>query len=308
MTNKMILPKIYYVLRPLIPRFVQIYLRRYLINKKRKLYGHIWPIDESAGSLPEGWPGWPDGKQFAFIIMHDVDTIDGHDRCLQLADIEEKLDFRSIFYFVPERYQVSEGLRNELIKRGFGVGVHGLNHDGKLFSSKSVFDRRAKRINKYLKQWGTEGFSSPAMHHNLDWMPALNIKHATSTFDTDPFEPQPDGVRTIFPFWAPRNSYPDGYLELPYTLPQDFTLFVLMQEKNIDIWKKKLDWIAEKGGMALFNSHPDYMNFGGNKSDFEKYPVEFYKEFLVHVKNKYKGQYWNALPKDIARFWKLNIL
>jgi hypothetical protein len=51
-------------------------------------------------------------------------------------------------------------------------------------------------------------------------------------------------------------SLPRGYVELPYTLPQDFTLFTVMREKDIDIWKKKLDWIVEKGGMALLITHP----------------------------------------------------
>jgi len=42
-------------------------------------------------------------------------------------------------------------------------------------------------------------------------------------------------------------------VELPYSLPQDFSLFVIMRERNIDIWKIKLDWIVEKGGMALLH-------------------------------------------------------
>ena len=46
-------------------------------------------------------------------------------------------------------------------------------------------------------------------------------------------------------------------------MPQDHLLFVILQEKNIDIWKRKLDWIAEKGGMALLNTHSDYMSFDG---------------------------------------------
>jgi hypothetical protein len=54
-------------------------------------------------------------------------------------------------------------------------------------------------------------------------------------------------------------SLPRGYVELPYTLPQDFTLFTVMREKDIDIWKKKLDWIVEKGGMALLITHPVYL-------------------------------------------------
>ena len=75
-----------------------------------------------------------------------------------------------------------------------------------------------------------------------------------------PFEPQPDGVSTIFPFTVKNGGPEKSYIELPYTLPQDFLLFVLMRETTIDIWKRKLDWIAEKGGMALLIAHPDYMN------------------------------------------------
>ncbi len=94
------------------------------------------------------------------------------------------------------------------------------------------------------------------------------------------------------------------HVELPYTLSQDFTLFVIMQEKNINIWKKKLDWIVQQGGMALLTTHPDYINFDNAGCGPEEYPLEFYKEFLKYVKTEYKGEYWNALPKEMARFWK----
>ena len=143
------------------------------------------------------------------------------------------------------------------------------------------------------------------MYHNLELIHNLNVEYDASTFDTDPFEPQPDGMRTIFPFWVSGNYYKNGYVELPYTLPQDFLLFILLQQKNINTWKKKLDWIAEKGGMALFISHPDYISVNGN-SHYEKYPVTYYEEFLTYIKTKYKGQYWHVLPKDIARFWATN--
>ena len=66
------------------------------------------------------------------------------------------MGFRSSFNFVPERYgEISLDLLRELKQRGFGIGVHGLKHDGKLFSSKKIFDERAPRINAYLKKWGT---------------------------------------------------------------------------------------------------------------------------------------------------------
>lgn len=303
----MFLNRIFYNLKPYIPRRLQIFIRRQIVQHKRQLYKHIWPIDPNAGKPPDGWSGWPDQKRFALVLMHDVDTQKGHYNCHQLMNLEESLGFRSSFNFVPERYTVSQSLRNELTGRGFEVGVHGLKHDGKLFLSKRIFQERAVRINHYLQEWGSEGFTSPSMHHNLNWTHALKIKYDTSTFDTDPFEPQPDGVGTIFPFWVQGNSSQNGYVELPYTLPQDCTIFILMRERNIDIWKQKLDWIVDKGGMALLNSHPDYMNFGGSKMGIEEYPVKYYLEFLEYMKKKYEGKYWHVLPKDMARFWISNI-
>jgi len=275
-----------------------------VVLRKRELYKHIWPIDENAGKLPEGWPRWPGKKKFAFALMHDVETEKGHRKCNQVIKLEEETGFRSSFNFVPERYQVSSGIRKQLVEKGFEVVVHGLKHDGKLFISRKKFSKQAIRINQYLKDWQSVGFVSPSMHRNLDWMQDLDLEYDASTFDTDPFEPQPDGVGTIFPFWVQNGSKKKGFVELPYTLPQDFTLFVLMKERNIHIWKKKLDWIAEKGGMALLITHPDYMNCNKGRCKIEEYPMEFYKEFLDYVKTKYEGQYWHPLPKEMARFWK----
>ena len=294
--------KIYYQLKPFIPRWLQILLRRKLVLQKRLLCTDVWPIDEKAGKIPEGWTGWPEGKKFALVLTHDVETIRGHDRCHNLIKLEKELGFKSAYYFVPERYRVSRELRDYLTSEGFEVGVHGLKHDGKLYKSEKIFRKRALKINQYLKEWQAVGFGSPSMHNNLEWLHELNIEYDSSTFDTDPFEPQSEGVQTIFPFRVSDNSTNRGYVELPYTLPQDFTLFVLMQEKNIDIWKKKLDWIAEHGGMVLINAHPDYMDFEENGLGIEEYPAEYYKEFLKYIKSEYEGQYWNVLSMDIARF------
>ena len=298
------LNNIYYQLKPLIPRPLQIWLRRKVVLRKRKAYSDVWPILESAAEAPDGWASWPDQKRFAFVLIHDVDTASGQEKCLQLMKIEQALGFRSSFNFVPERYAVSEELRHHLASNGFEVGVHGLKHDGKLFSSRKVFQERAFKINKYLREWGSSGFTSPSMHHKLDWMHVLKIVYDISTFDTDPFEPQPDGVGTIFPFWVGDKNEHGGYVELPYTLPQDSTLFVIMKEKTPDIWKRKLDWIAENGGMVLLNSHPDYMNFNDTKMALEEYSSKHYQELLQYIKTRYKGRYWHVLPREIARFWR----
>lgn len=285
------------------PRSLQIALRRYIVLRKRRSCGHIWPIDQAAGKKPIGWSGWPDNKRFALILTHDVDTGTGQERCHRLANLEKKLGFRSSFNFVPERYPVSAELRHCLSNNGFEVGVHGLLHDGKLYQSRELFHKRATRINQYLAEWEAVGFRSPAMHHNLEWIHDLNIEYDASTFDTDPFEPQSDGVRSIFPFFVQGSRAQKGYVELPYTLPQDFTLFVLMKEKTTNIWKEKIDWIAENGGIALLNTHPDYMDFKGKKLKIDEYSYEYYEEFLHYIKAEYRTRYWHVLPKEMARFW-----
>jgi hypothetical protein len=331
----MLVQRIYYPIKPLLPRSLQIILRRSVVLRKRKSCANIWPIDEGAAKISEGWSGWPDGKKFALVLTHDVEAVEGQKKCYQLAELEMRLGFRSSFNFVAEGYRVDTELRYYLTSNGFEIGLHGLTHDGNLFKSRRKFLSRVPKINQYLKEWDAVGFRAPSMYHNLEWIGELGIEYDASTFDTDPFEPQPDGVRTIFPFWVavegraatasaisslsksnsvvlqpPSPSFQPptvsrmGFVELPYTLPQDHTIFVLMGEKDISIWKKKLDWIAKWGGMSMLNVHPDYINFGREKTKIGEYPVRYYEEFLHYVKDAYRGQYWHVLPRNIARFWR----
>ena len=292
----------YYSLKPWIPRRVQMALRRLRLVTRRKKYADVWPIDEQTGRAPPDWPGWPDGKRFALVLTHDVESRKGHDRCLALAELEQELGFRSSFNFVPEGYEVSAELRAELEKRGFEVGVHGLVHDGKLFKSRRIWQQRAARINDYLESWNAVGFRAPAMHHNLAWLRDLDALYDASTFDTDPFEPQPDGCGTIFPFRVEASGDRPGYVELPYTLPQDFTAFILLKDEGLDIWKQKLAWIAQRGGMAMLIAHPDYMAFGPDEPGSEEYPTQRYRDFLAHIQATYPGQYWHALPREVAAY------
>jgi glycosyltransferase involved in cell wall biosynthesis/peptidoglycan/xylan/chitin deacetylase (PgdA/CDA1 family) len=297
---------IYYFLKMFIPRPVQIYLRRILIRQKILRHKDIWPIDQTAASPPANWQGWPDGKKFALVLTHDVETEKGLNKCRDLMKIEEDMGFRSSFNFVAGDYEVPLDFIAEIKNRGFEVGVHGLHHNGNIFRSREIFEGQAFKINQFIKKWDAAGFRHPSMYHNLDMVHGLNIEYDASTFDTDPFEPQPDGMGTIFPIWIAGNGNQGGYVELPYTLSQDFLLFIVLQQKNIDIWKTKLDWIAENGGMALVNVHPDYMHFNKGKLKIDEYPVKYYAEFLQHIKTKYEGQYWQPLPKDMAHFWSTN--
>lgn len=278
--------------------------RREIAARKRKLTKDFWPISPGAAQAPNGWRGWPENKRFALILKHDVDTSRGLINCLKLANIEKKLNFRSSFYFVPEDYFVPPSLRRSLNESEFEVGVHGLKHDDKLFINRQGFEIRARKINICLKEWRAVGFASPSMLRNLEWTTDLDIEYGCSTFDTDPFEPQSEGMHTIFPFTVINKITKRKYIELPYTLPQDHCLFIILREKDNNIWKHKLDWIAKNGGMALLNTHPDYMNFEETPCSLEQYPVKYYIDLLEYIKTNYSGQYWHVLPYELARFWK----
>lgn len=297
----MILRNLYYSIKPVLSRRLQIGVRRAILKKKLSGVDGVWPINEAAGATPAGWSGWPGGKKFAVIITHDVETSRGLDKCRELARLDLSYGIKSSFNIVPCKYTVPIATVWWLQNQGFEVGVHDYNHDGKLYRSRKVFDKRAVMINKYLKEWNATGFRSAAMHHNLGWISTLDISYDCSTFDTDPFEPQPDGVNTIFPYWYQNPATGKGFVEIPYTLPQDFTLFVIKRDADCCIWKEKLKWIAEKGGMATVIVHPDYINFDtAEKKRFDEYQNDLYSDFLYHITTGYKGLYYNPLPGELA--------
>jgi glycosyltransferase involved in cell wall biosynthesis len=287
------------------------------------MFKDSWPVMPGSEKPPVNWPGWPDNKKFALVLTHDVESWPGVAKCQQVMELEQDMGVRSCFSFIPQGdYTISKALRNELNRNGFEVAVHDLHHDGKLFRNRLEFSQKAARINQYLEDWGAVGFRSAFMLRNLDWLHDLNIDYDSSTFDTDPFEPQPDGVGTIFPFWVPgpggenkasaraRSSgcehSRNGYVELPYTLPQDSTLFLLFGERTSDIWLKKLDWIAKHGGMALVDVHPDYISFD-ERSIGSVYPSAKYAELLGYIQDRYKGEFWNVTPSELAAWYRATL-
>lgn len=320
----MLRDRLYYELKPYLPWGVRMGLRRILARRQRRACQAIWPINDVAARTPKDWPGWPDGKKFAFVLTHDVEGPDGLEKVQRLAELEMKLGFRSSFNLIPEGpYTVPPDLRSWLTDHGFEVGVHDLRHDGRLFGSRRRFERKAVRINQYLREWGAAGFRSAFMLRNLGWLHGLDIRYDASTFDTDPFELQSNGTETIFPFWIPKppvspesetpasDLHPEkpgmarsrgGYAELPYTLPQDSTLFLVLRETSPVVWNRKLDWIAEHGGMALVNVHPDYLRLEGEPPSSRTYPLACYLDFLKHVRQCGGGTFWQPLPRELAEF------
>jgi glycosyltransferase involved in cell wall biosynthesis/peptidoglycan/xylan/chitin deacetylase (PgdA/CDA1 family) len=296
------LTEAYYLAKPILPWRLRVALRQRRAERRRREFAEEWPIDARSAAAPPNWPGWPDGKRFALVLTHDVEGKKGYQRVPRLIELEQKYGFRSAFNFVPMgEYRVTPGMLEMLERAGCEAGVHGLTHDGKVYSSPKKFAARAAQIRDVMHKWGAVGFRSPLMQHRLGWMHELGCEYDCSTFDVDPFEPQPDGMHTIFPFWV-QSPGSKGFVELPYTLVQDFNLFKVLGEQTIDIWKKKLDWIVQQGGMALMNTHPDYMCMDG-AAHRDEYPVARYEEFLAYVRDNYGDQCWHGLPREVSRYY-----
>jgi peptidoglycan/xylan/chitin deacetylase (PgdA/CDA1 family) len=296
--------KYYYRVKKLIPRWLQVKARRGMAYAARRVRRDKWPIDRRSSAQPPLFAGWPNGKGFALVLRHDIESLNGLGNCANILELERAHGLRSGFFFVPEDYVVEEEMRQTIKAAGCEVGVHGLRHDGKLYLSRKLFRQQACRINEYLRDWQAVGFASPSSHHRLKWLHELDILYDSSCFDTDPFEPQPDGIRTIFPMEIHTPGQSRSFIELPYTLPQDFTLFVILQETTTEIWRKKLDWIAKKGGMAMIVTHPDYMVFPGASPRRFSYPSHLYEDLLAYVEKTHAGAYWGALPHQVAEFWR----
>lgn len=296
--------RIYYQIKPFIPQPVAWILRRWYSNPKRQNFPLSWPIEARyaqfqweiirqviaiSGVNPIQFVNfWPAGQSLCLVLTHDVETRKGQDFVRAVADLEEEMGYRSSFNFIPERYTIDADLVNELKRRGFEVGIHGLKHDGKLYRSETTFLERSKRINQYLKQFESVGFRSPLTHRQPEWMQSLDIEYDLSFFDTDPYEPMPGGTMSLFPFFI------GHFVELPYTLMQDYTLTSFLHATTPQIWMDKVNFIELYQGMALINSHPDYLQ--------KEQSWKVYRQFLSEMKQK--KSYYHALPREVARWWR----
>ncbi len=296
--------RLYYLLKPLLVRGLRVRLRRLHAARARRRFPLDWPVEDryrrflwevvggvmmrlGATELPFLF-FWPEGTRFALVLTHDVEDEAGQRFAGRVADLEEKLGFRSSFNFVGERYRLDRGLIDDLLRRGFEIGVHGLRHDGHEYDSWAVFESTARRVNLTLAELGATGYRAPMTHRHPAWMQSLEVEYDTSFFDSDPFEPVPGGTMSLWPFQIGR------FWELPYTLPQDSTLVDLLGERTPRLWLEKVDYVSRHCGMALLNSHPDYLRHARYWSVYEAFLGEM----------RAREGYWHALPREVARWWR----
>ena len=86
-------------------------------------------------------------------------------------------------------------------------------------------------------------------------------------------------------------------LEIPVTTTQDYTLFHILNDYSIDMWKQQIAAITQHHGLASFIVHPDYI--------IAKRARATYRALLEHLAQvRDEGQTWIALPREVDRWWR----
>src|SRR5207249_13169 len=148
-------------------------------------------VDEIAGERVPRLAAWPEGRQWALVLTHDVEMTPGYEYLDSVLEVEREAGLRSACFFVPERdYRVDEVRLRELTANGFEVGVHGLRHDGRDLTA-GVFERRLPAMRHYAARWQAVGFRSPATQRHWELMQRLAFDYDTSYPDVARYEPQP---------------------------------------------------------------------------------------------------------------------
>jgi hypothetical protein len=292
----------YYRIRPFTPRRLQIAARRLYSHVQARTTFPRWPVEPSLHQffhLMLGWAAnlageavphiasWPAGRSWALVLTHDVETAEGLRNMPLLRDLESATGHRSSWNLVPGRYDVPDAIVDALHDDGFEVGLHGLYHDGRDLAA-GVFEVRLPEMQWWAERWRASGFRSPATHRAWQTMACLPFEYDSSYPDTDPFEPQPGGCCSWLPYFI------GSIVELPITLPQDHTVFVILRHRDGAIWVEKTEQIRAAGGMALLITHPDYL---------DQAPIaSAYEEMLNHFADD--QSVWRALPVEVNRWWR----
>ncbi|MGH9517132.1 MAG: hypothetical protein ACRD3P_15805 [Terriglobales bacterium] len=298
----------YYRVRPSLPRSIREEVQRFHLRGWHALSFPHWPIDVTVENIREEllllslraggvdripfiW-FWPEGCAASLMMTHDVETAAGRDACRELMDMDDSYGIKASFNIVPQgSYSVSADFLASIRDRGFEIGVQDLSHDGRLFDEHVEFRRRASLINQYASEYDAKGFRSAVLYRRPEWLDALNFSYDSSIPNTAHLDPQRGGCCTVMPYFI------GDMVELPVTATQDYTLFHLLSERSIALWKTQIRLILEKNGLINFIVHPDYVTHEGVKG--------LYVDLLVCLQELYATRkIWHARPSEIDSWWR----
>ena len=301
--------KAYYFVRGSLPDSVRRRMQRVYFSDWKIRPFPAWPVDFTVDNLHEEilrlsmraahlqripfiWY-WPDGAPNCLILTHDVETAAGRDFAPQLMDIDDSFGLRASFQVIPEnRYAVPDEFVEKIRNRGFEFNIHDLNHDGRLYQQREEFLRRAKKINYYADVYNARGFRAGSMHRMLDWYDAYEFSYDMSLTNVAHFEPKRGGCCTVFPFFLGK------ILELPLTTSQDYSIFHILNDYSIGLWKKQFELLRQRNGLMTFLTHPDYL--------IERRARKVYELLLGYLRTMIdREKIWAALPREVDQWWRI---
>ena len=304
-----ILRQLYYSVRPFLPTSFRRHLQKIYLSGWDAIPFPRWPLDvtverlfeasllllmEATGveSIPFIW-FWPNGADSAAMITHDVETVSGRDFCSSLMDIDESFGIRSAFQVVPEdRYTITPTFLEEIRSRGHEINIQDLNHDGQLFRDRAEFQVRVKRINQYGREFEARGFRSAVLYRNLDWYDQLDFEYDLSVPNIGHLEAQRGGCCTVFPYFI------GNLLELPLTTTQDYSLFHILRDYRLDVWRMQAAGVTARHGLLSFIIHPDYLLEARAQSTYHGL-----LEFLCQCRAEQRM--WIATANEVNTWWRL---
>lgn len=300
--------RLYYRMRPLLSIALRKHLQRIYLGDWTKIPFPHWPVDSTVENIHEQllmlsmksrnltkipfiW-FWPKGALSCTSVTHDVEETAGWDFCSQLMDLDDSFGIKSAFQVVPEeRYSVQQERLDTMRARGFELNIHDLNHDGNLMTDRDEFLRRVPEINRHGKNFGALGFRAAVLYRNIDWYDALEFSYDMSVPNVAHLDPQRGGCCTVFPFFNGK------MIELPVTITQDYSLFHILKDYSINLWKEQISLIQEKHGLIQMIVHPDYI-IGQEER-------RVYADLLGYLAElREQGKTWIALPAEVAAWWR----
>ena len=300
--------KAYYLIRPILSVSVRKYIQRIRLVDWDKVPFPHWPVDVTVDNLfahlmlmnldsqkvdriPFIW-FWPDGANSCAIMTHDVETTEGRDYCSKLMSINDRYGIKSSFQVVPERrYEVPESYLQEIRDRNFEINVQDLNHDGRLYRERKTFLKRIEKINEYGRQWQANGFRAAVLYRRQNWFDSLQFSYDMSVPNVSPLDPQRGGCCTVMPYFI------GDILELPVTTTQDYSLFHVLNQYSLDLWKQQCELIMKKHGMMSFIMHPDYIITSREKQIYEDL-----LEYLAQLRDE--RNVWLPKPGEVNDWWR----
>ena len=302
------LAAIYYFFRPILPVRIRKHLQEFHFRGWSEITFPRWPVDCSVDNLlaellslclkTSGEPRipfiwfWPEGATACAIMTHDIETELGCSFCKLLMDTDEAFGIKASFQVIPEqRYGVTPGFLASIRERGFEIVVHDLNHDGHLYRNRAQFLERAKKINSHAVEYGSQGFRSACLYRKQLWYEALKVSYDMSIPNVAHLDPQPGGCCTVMPYFI------GDLLELPVTTTQDYTLFNILHDYSIELWKQQMELIMSKHGLMSFIVHPDYVTRAESR--------RVYEALLAYLSctQEEKGV-WIDIPGEVNRWWR----